>query len=102
MRLTTAALLTAMSGVLVISQGPVLAQATDSITVHCVLVSAIDPRFSSCQDHHGTIHSAVNHAAPGETVLVRAGGFPDQAIITETLALESADARPVLQPPVVS
>src|SRR5207249_10467018 len=93
MRLTTAALLTAMSGVLVISQGPVLAQATDSITVHCVLVSPIDPRFSSCQDQHGTIQSAVNHADPGETVLVGAGVFPEQVIITEPLTLEGAGAK---------
>ena len=102
MRLTTAALLTAMSGVLVISQGPVLAQATDSITVHCVLVSPIDPRFSSCQDQHGTIQSAVNHADPGETVLVGAGVFPEQVIITEPLTLEGAGATTVIQPAVVT
>jgi len=44
----------------------------------------------------------VNHADPGETVLVGAGVFPEQVIITEPLTLEGAGATTVIQPAVVT
>jgi len=66
------------------------AQDTDGITVHCVIVTPADPRFFSCDDQHVTIQDAINHAEPGETVLVGAGTYPEQLVITKPLILEGA------------
>src|SRR3989454_8891401 len=68
----------------------VRAQDTDGITVHCVIVTPADPRFFSCDDQHVTIQDAINHAEPGETVLVGAGTYPEQLVITKPLILEGA------------
>src|SRR5256885_11971577 len=66
------------------------AQDTDGITVHCVIVTPPDPRFFSCDDQHVTIQDAINHAEPGETVLVGAGTYAEQLVITKPLILEGA------------
>ncbi|TMJ06836.1 MAG: hypothetical protein E6H01_00240 [Bacillati bacterium ANGP1] len=68
----------------------VRAQDTDGITVHCVIVTPADPRFFSCDDQHATIQDAINHAEPGETVLVGAGTYAEQLVITKPLILEGA------------
>jgi len=73
--------------------GPAVALAdTDGITVHCVLVTVLDPRFSSCDDQHPTIQDAVNHAEAEESVLVGAGTYPEQVTIVRPLLLEGAGA----------
>ena len=71
--------------------GPAVVLAdTDGFVVHCVLVTVLDPRFSSCDDQHPTIQAAVNHAEADETVLVGAGIFPEQVVISKPLTLEGA------------
>jgi len=85
---------------LVSSPGPTLAQDTDGITVHCVNVFFPDPRLSSCQDQHPTIQLAVNHAESGESVLVGAGTYPEQVVITRPLTLEGAGAAATMIKPV--
>src|SRR5882762_6220635 len=113
MRRTTIVLLAAMLALLlasqapvlalVASQGPVLAQDTDGFTVHCVNVTVIDPRFSSCDDQHPTIQLAVGHAEAGESVLVGAGTYPEQVVITRALTLEGAGAlATTIQPAIVA
>jgi len=75
---------------------------TDGITVHCVDVTVLDPRFASCQDQHITIQAAVNHAESGETVFVGMGVFPEQVAITKPLTLEGAGiGSTVIQPLIV-
>src|SRR6267378_2343259 len=112
-RLTTIVVLAAMLALLVASQGPVLAlvtspgpvlaQDTDGITVHCVNVTVADSRFSSCQDQHLSIQDAVNHAESGESVLVGAGTYSEQVVITRPLTLEGAGASSTtIQPAVVA
>jgi hypothetical protein len=99
-RLPTIVLVSAMLALLVVPQGPVLA--ADSITVHCVNVTVADPRFGSCEDQHATIQDAVNHAESGESVLVGAGSYPEQVVITKPLTLEGAGmATTTIQPAVV-
>jgi hypothetical protein len=79
----------AVVGILALGLAP-MARAQDTITVHCVDVTVLDPRFTSCQDQHLTIQAAVNHADPGETVFVGVGVFPEQVAITKPLTLEGA------------
>jgi hypothetical protein len=64
----------------------------DTIEVHCVNVTSADSRFSSCEDQHPTIQDAVNHADAGESVLVGAGTYNEQVVITKALLLEGAGA----------
>src|SRR5439155_10042975 len=73
--------------------GPAVVLAdTDGFVVHCVLVTVVDPRFSSCDDQHPTIQDAVNHAEAEESVLVGAGTYPEQVTIVTPLLLEGAGA----------
>jgi len=83
----------AVVGILALGLAPMArAQDTDGITVHCVDVTVLDPRFLSCQDQHMTIQAAVNHAESGETVFVGMGVFPEQVTIDKPLTLEGAGA----------
>src|SRR6266850_1788642 len=83
----------AVVGILALGLTPMArAQDMDGITVHCVDVTVLDPRFLSCQDQHMTIQAAVNHAESGETVLVGMGVFPEQVTIDKPLTLEGAGA----------
>jgi len=73
--------------------GPAVVLAdTDGFVVHCVNVTIADPRFSSCDDQHGTIQLAVSHAEAEEAVLVGAGVYPEQVTVIRPLTLEGAGA----------
>jgi len=75
--------------------------AQDTITVHCVNVTVVDPRFVSCQDQHLTIQDAVNHAEAEETVLVGAGIYPEQITVLRPLLLEGAGAASTTIKPLI-
>jgi len=53
--------------------------------------------------HYSTIQSAVSASAPGTTIRVCPGSYPEQVVITKTLALNgvesNAGARPVITSP---
>jgi hypothetical protein len=84
--------------------GPAMALAdTDGITVHCVNVTPLDPRFSSCDDQHPTIQDAVTDAEAEEAVLVGAGTYPEQVTVVRPLLLEGAGtASTTIKPGIVT
>ena len=76
---------------------------TDGITVHCVNMTSLDPRFSSCDDQHPTIQDAVNDAEAEESVLVGAGTYPEQVTVVRPLLLEGAGtASTTIKPGIVT
>ena len=86
----------AVVGILALGLAPMArAQDTDGITVHCVgvvVTNAASCPPASGADSHLTIQDAVNHADPGETVVVGTGIFPEQVLITKPLTLEGDGA----------
>ena len=91
-KLKVVAVLAVMAAFHLLDTQVALAQDTDGITVHCVNVTIVDPRFASCEDQHLTIQDGVNHAEAEETVLVGAGTYPEQVTIIRALMLSGAGA----------
>src|SRR6266700_4016742 len=50
--------------------------------VHCVTTGGIDP---ACNDTHSTVQAAVNHASPGEEILIAPATYNEQVTINKSL-----------------
>ena len=69
--------------------GPAVVLAdTDGFVVHCAPLLFVGANVGDCNDFHPTIQAAVNHAEPGETVLLGTWVFDEQVLITKPLTLQ--------------
>src|SRR3989442_13203548 len=98
-------ILTAVSmaaALLLLGPAVVLAD-TDGFVVHCAPLVFVGANVVDCDDFHPTIQAAVNHAEPGETVLLGTGAFDEQVVITKPLTLQGEGmGSPSITPAVAS
>src|SRR5882724_8477174 len=55
--------------------------------VHCVTTGGIDP---ACNDSHTTVQAAVNHALPGEHIIIMPGTYNEQVTINKDLLITTS------------
>jgi|GEM_PF-2510922 len=65
-------------------------------TVHCVTTGGIDP---ACNDSHPTVQGAVNHALPGEHIIIMPGTYNEQVTINKDLLITTSGPGAIIHAP---